>query len=154
MRRPVRRTAIMLWAGVLLAGAATTGAAAPSARVPAGHQARQSATPVLVDCFWHSSVRPGDFILACGDGNSRLTGLRWTQWGREAATAQGVNLVNDCKPYCAAGKFHGYPVTVRLEHPERWQRHPGLDHYTRISLTYAESRPEDYERVTTLPLWS
>ncbi|MFJ8791960.1 hypothetical protein [Streptomyces sp. NPDC102462] len=154
MRRPVRRTAIMLSAGVLLAGAATTGAAAPSAPAPAGHRARQSATPVLVDCLWNSSVRPGDFILACGDGNSRLTGLRWTQWGREAATAKGVNLVNDCKPYCAAGRFHAYPVTVRLEHPERWQRHPDLDHYTRISLTYTDSRPAGYERVTTLPLWS
>ncbi|MGW3955620.1 hypothetical protein ACWEKM_32925 [Streptomyces sp. NPDC004752] len=154
MRRPVRRTAIMLSVGVLLAGAVTTAAAAPSAPVPAGHSARQSATPVLVDCFWNSNVRPGDFILACGDGNSRLDGLRWTEWGRDTATAQGVNLVNDCKPYCAAGTFRAYPVTVRLEHPAQWQRHPELNHFTRISLTYSEGRPDGYERVTTLPLWS
>ncbi|MEU1307040.1 hypothetical protein ACQEV4_20295 [Streptomyces shenzhenensis] len=154
MRRPVRGTAIMLSVGVLLAGALSTAAAAPSAPVRAGHQARQSAAPVLVDCFWNSSVRPGDFILACGDGNSRLTELHWSAWGRDSATAQGVNLVNDCKPYCAAGKFHAYPVTVRLDHPERWQRHPELNHYTRISLTYSENRPDGYERVTTLPLWS
>ncbi|MFE9614155.1 hypothetical protein [Streptomyces sp. NPDC006012] len=153
MRNTVRCTAIMLSVGALLAGGMTTAAAAPSAP-SAGHPARQSATPVLVDCFSNSDVRPGDFILACGDGNSRLAGLRWSQWGQNSATAEGINLVNDCKPYCAAGTFREYPVTVRLDHPAQWQRNPELNHYTRIVLTYTDSRPAGHERVTTLSLWN
>ncbi|MFF4753722.1 hypothetical protein ACWD5R_41800 [Streptomyces sp. NPDC002514] len=154
MRNPVRCTAIMLSVGVLLAGGITTAAAAPSATAPTGHPARQSATPVLVDCSFNSDVRPGDFILACGDGNSRLTALRWSHWGQNSATAEGVNLVNDCKPYCAAGTFREYPVTVRLDHPKQWQKNPELNHYTRIVLTFSDSRPTGQERVTTMSLWN
>jgi hypothetical protein len=153
MRNPVRCTAIMLSVGVLLAGGVTTATAAPPAAAPTGHQERQSVTPVLVDCFWNSRVRPGDFILACGDGNSRLSALRWSQWGQNLAAADGVSLVNDCKPYCAAGKFHEYPVSVRLDRPEQWQKHPQLNHFTRIVLTYTGARPAGYERVVTLSLW-
>jgi hypothetical protein len=50
---------------------------------------RQLQDPVLVDCLWHPEVRPTDFMLACGDGNSRLTSLRWTDWNANSATATG-----------------------------------------------------------------
>lgn len=154
MRRPVRCTAIMMWVGVLLAGITTTASAAPSAPVPAERVAKVSTAPVLVDCLWHSTVRPDDFILACGDGNSRLTGLHWSQWGTNYAMAEGVNMVNDCKPYCAAGTFRSYRVTVRLDSPQAWQKNPQMDHFTRMSLTFADGRPEGYTQVMTYPLWS
>jgi hypothetical protein len=146
-------TAVTLAAGALLTAAMTTATASPpaSAIAPPAHAgARQ---PVLVDCLWQRTVRPGDFILACGDGNSRLTGLHWSQWGPEGATAVGVNMVNDCKPYCAAGSFHAYPVTVRLDGPKPWKKHPGVEHFTRMSLTYEKDRPEGFQQVMTYPLW-
>ncbi|MEU3982146.1 hypothetical protein AB0F77_18920 [Streptomyces sp. NPDC026672] len=155
MRRPVRCTAIMMWTGVLLAGVTTSAAATPTGSAPASadRAVRVSTAPVLVDCTWRSTVRPDDFILACGDGNSRLTQLRWSEWGTGSATASGVNMVNDCKPYCAAGTFRSYDVTVRLDRPRSWAKNPQMDHYTRMSLTYASERPEGFTRVMTYPLW-
>ncbi|MFJ4523520.1 hypothetical protein ACIP4Y_21605 [Streptomyces sp. NPDC088810] len=153
MRGSVVGTAVTLAAGALLTAAMTTATASPPATATAPPARADATQPVLVDCFWHRTVRPGDFILACGDGNSRLTGLHWSQWGPGGATAVGVNMVNDCKPYCAAGSFHAYPVTVRLEDAKPWKKHPGVQHYTRMSLTYDQDRPEGFQQVMTYPLW-
>ncbi|WP_330461397.1 hypothetical protein OIB37_33765 [Streptomyces sp. NBC_00820] len=176
MRASVTATAVTLAAGALLTAAMTTASAGPPNPSPAPSPSHSTATtatgspaspatapsaadrlrgphPVLVDCFWQRDIEPADFLLACGDGNSRLTGLRWTQWGRHSAVAEGVNVVNDCDPYCAAGRFHGYRVTVRLDRPEPWQKEPGVKHFTRMSLTYTDARPEGFRQVMTVPLW-
>ncbi|MFJ8111784.1 hypothetical protein [Streptomyces sp. NPDC096132] len=148
--RHITRTAAMLCAALGLTAAIGTASAAPGAP-SAG--ARQVARPVLVDCLWHPQVRPGDFILACGDGNSRLVELHWTSWGAQSARASGVNVVNDCKPYCAVGHFHPYAVKVKLDQPKPWKKHPQVQHYSRITLTYPGDRPEQFPRVVTYPLW-
>ncbi|MEU9209749.1 hypothetical protein AB0D27_17800 [Streptomyces sp. NPDC048415] len=142
--------AITLGAAASLAGLMATASAAPPA---AQAVKQQAARPVIVDCFWHSEVRPGDFILACGDGNSRLVSLHWSQWLSNSAVATGFNVVNDCKPYCAAGKFHSYAVVVRLDQPQPWKKRPHLQHYTRMSLVYTNGRPEGFERTVSYPLW-
>lgn len=152
MHGSVRSTAIMASAGVLLAGAMTTASAA-SASPPAGRGTDAAKAPVLVDCFSRANVRPQDFILACGDGNSRLASLHWTHWGTRSATAVGLNAVNDCKPYCAAGRFHVYKVTVRLDQPRAWERNTRLEQFSRISVSYLDSRPAGYAQVMTVPLW-
>ncbi|MEV6294519.1 hypothetical protein ACWET9_30420 [Streptomyces sp. NPDC004059] len=149
MRGSVMGTAVTLAAGALLTAAMTTASASP----PTAAARAAAPRPVLVDCTWHQDVRPADFILACGDGNSRLLGLHWSQWSQDGATAKGTNFVNDCKPYCAAGRFHGYPVTVRLDEPKAWKKHPGVQHYTRMTLTYVDDRPEGFKQVMTYPLW-
>jgi hypothetical protein len=109
---------------------------------------------VLFDCTWHAQVRPTDFMLACGDGNSLLTSLKWSHWGTSTATATGTSVVNDCKPYCAAGKFRSYRVTVRLDRPEYWTKHQDRRHYSRITLTYPQGHPAAFHRVMTTPLWN
>ncbi|MFJ4323144.1 hypothetical protein ACIP3A_08515 [Streptomyces tricolor] len=152
MRGSVVGTAITLAAGALLTAAMTTATASPPPTAPAPSRTGAS-QPVLVDCLWQRTVRPDDFILACGDGNSRLTGLRWSEWGPDGATAEGVNMVNDCKPYCAAGTFRSYPVTVRLDGAKPWKKHPEVQRYDRMSLTYPEDRPEGFKQVMTYPLW-
>jgi hypothetical protein len=181
VRRTVPTAAVTLGAAALLSAvmttasaapppattttAATTTATSPAAASPAitvsvtagqalARHPHPVNRPVLVDCFWHARVRPTDFMLACGDGNSRLASLHWLHWGEHSAMARGVNWVNDCKPYCAAGKFHPYRVTVRLDHAERWKRHPRLEQFTRMRLYYPADRPESYKRVMTLSLWS
>ncbi|MER7834819.1 hypothetical protein ABTY98_02635 [Streptomyces sp. NPDC096040] len=150
MRRPVVGTAIGLGAALLLTAAMTTASATPP--TPAAPRATQH--PVLVDCLWHQRFRPTDFILACGDGNSVLTGMHWTQWNDSTAVAQGVNAVNDCKPYCAAGTFREYKVTVRLDRPTAWTKHPNVQQFTRMSLIYAGAKPEGYTQVMNYPLWN
>ncbi|WP_406431443.1 hypothetical protein OHB00_04460 [Streptomyces sp. NBC_00631] len=151
MRRPVVGTAIGLGAALLLTAGMTTASATPPTPSPSRASAQH---PVLVDCLWHQRFRPTDFILACGDGNSLLTGMRWTQWNDRTAVAQGVNMVNDCKPYCAAGKFHKYSVTVRLDRPTAWTKHPNVQHFTRMNLTYSGARPEGYTQVMSYPMWN
>ncbi|MFI2764091.1 hypothetical protein ACH5A3_35435 [Streptomyces echinatus] len=152
MRGTVVGTAVTLSAGALLTAAMTTATASPptAATTPPRTAVAQ---PVLVDCVWQRTVRPIDFLLACGDGNSRLTGLHWEQWSPTKATAVGVNVVNDCKPYCAAGRFHSYPVTVRLDGTKPWKKHPGVQRYTLMTLTYSDSRPEGFKQVMSYPLW-
>lgn len=136
-------------------GTASAAPSTPSVTASAPYTVRRQVTgPVLVDCFGHAQVRPGDFILACGDGNSRLLGLRWTQWGTNSATAEGINAVNDCKPYCAVGRFRQYPVVVRLDRPGSWTKHPQLQRYSRITLTFQGSRPDGSPLVVTYPLWA
>ncbi|MFJ4466717.1 hypothetical protein ACIP2X_04265 [Streptomyces sp. NPDC089424] len=150
MKRHSTRAAVTLCMTAALAATLTTASGAPSS----ASTERQVTEPVLVDCFWRTTVRPDDFLLACGDGNSRLESLKWVRWDGEAATARGVNWVNDCKPYCAAGRFRAYPVTVRLEDPKPWKKNPDLQQYGKISLTYQEGRPEGFTKVVTYPLWS
>ncbi|MBN0042575.1 hypothetical protein JS756_00305 [Streptomyces actuosus] len=149
MRGHTVRTAIAL--GALASLAAATGPVAASART----DSRAAAPPpVLVDCFWHAKVRPANFVLACGDGNSRLVSLHWSRWDTRSAVADGVNMVNDCKPYCAAGRFHAYAVVVRLDHPRTWKKDPHLRHYTRMTLTYKNAHPERLAQSVTYPLWN
>ncbi|MFG2881279.1 hypothetical protein ACGFYV_02965 [Streptomyces sp. NPDC048297] len=169
MRGSLVGTAVTLAAGALLTAAMPTASASPpggtaeaastpataSPSVPASAPVAEPAPrPVLVDCAWARHVRPTDFILACGDGNSVLTHLNWTKWTDSGAVAEGMNAVNDCKPYCAAGTFHSYPVTVRLDRPEPWKKDPDVTHFTRMSLTYSDARPDGFTQVKTYPLWN
>ncbi|MEU9387903.1 hypothetical protein AB0D38_46395 [Streptomyces sp. NPDC048279] len=150
MRRPVVGTAIGLGAALLLTAGMTTASATP----PTPTASRAVQHPVLVDCLWHQRFRPTDFMLACGDGNSLLTGIRWTQWNDNTAVGHGVNVVNDCKPYCAAGTFRKYPVTVRLDRPTAWTKHPNVQQFTRMSLNYDDAKPAGYTQVMNYPLWN
>ncbi|GAA3801491.1 hypothetical protein [Streptomyces chiangmaiensis] len=155
MRRYTVTTAVTLCAVASLAAAMGPASAFPAAAPPAAHAVKQQPVPpVLVDCLWNPQVHPGDFMIACGDGNSRLASLRWSHWGPDSAEATGTNLVNDCKPYCAAGTFHSYAVTVRLDEPKPWAKNPKMQHFTQMSLVYTADRPEGFQRTVTYPLWS
>jgi hypothetical protein len=148
------RTAALLCAALGLTAAVGTASAAPAASPATDRStARPSAPPVLVDCLWHPKVRPSAFILACGDGNSRLASLKWDHWNARSAKATGVNVVNDCEPYCAAGTFHSYPVVVRLDKAQPWKKDPRTQRYDRIVLEYPAQRPEQFAKVMTYPLW-
>jgi hypothetical protein len=153
MRRHALTIAVTLCALASLAAAAGTPSAARTTSVPAVQATRHVRAPVLVDCLFRPKIRPADFVLACGDGNSRLTSLRWSHWGTASARAVGVNWLNDCKPYCAAGRFHAYPVIVRLDHPRPWKKRPQLSHYGRMTLQYTNGRPEGFSRTVSYPLW-
>jgi hypothetical protein len=122
-------------AGICVAalGLGLNGAASAS---PAG---RFSVRTVVLNCLGHPQVRPGRFTLACADANDYLTGLAWKNWGPGLASATGVQAVNDCVPYCAAGHFHRYPVDVVLWHPAA--AGPGSQRYTSITLLYPGAHP-------------
>jgi hypothetical protein len=77
-----------------------------------GSASRGSAAIGLPDCTGKLVVRPSSVVLACGDDNFQAKQLRWSGWGQSFAAAQGTASVNDCKPDCAAGHFHSYPVIL------------------------------------------
>ncbi|MFF2996069.1 hypothetical protein ACFVTC_16055 [Streptomyces sp. NPDC057950] len=161
MRKLTVRAALTFCAAVSLATVMGAADAAPVASPRSAHTLAQESMqpqvptqPVLVDCFWHPQVEPGNFVLACGDGNSRLTSLRWSSWDANSAVATGVNAVNDCKPYCAAGTFREYPVTVRLDRPQAWKKNPQISQYTRLRLSYTDSKPAGYGQTVSYPLWN
>jgi hypothetical protein len=79
--------------------------------------------------------RPRNVIVACGDGNFQLRGMRWRGWERPVARGRGTALLNDCIPYCAEGTFHRLPVRVRLS-GRRLCRNVERYVYTRISWRY------------------
>jgi hypothetical protein len=147
--------AATLCAALAVVAVMGTASAAPEKAAPAARGVEQRVSDtVLVDCLWKPRVRPANFLLACGDGNSRLTSLRWSHWYADWALAKGRNVVNDCDPYCAAGTFHSYPVVVRLDRPERWSKHPDLRHYARMTITYPDGRPQGSASMVAYPLWS
>ena len=59
-------------------------------------------------------VEPRSIMVACGDGNFYVTGIRWTAWTGTSAKGTGKVHANDCKPYCAAGHFHTKTGSVAL----------------------------------------
>ncbi|MFD7256751.1 hypothetical protein [Streptomyces sp. NPDC059874] len=145
LRSKVRTATVLCAAAALAAATVPASALTPAVTAP-------PSDPVVVDCFSEAQVRPEEYLLACGDGNNRLVGLRWDTWGPRTATATGTDMVNDCKPYCAAGRFRPYPVTVTLSSPEPWPTHPDVQRFTMIRLVYTDTAPSPVPKDVTYKL--
>lgn len=103
-----------------------------------------AAATVFTGCAHHPAVRPASIVFACGDGNFYATSLHWSSWGTTAAAAKGVGHQNDCKPYCASGHFHTYPLTVRLSRPVQCVH--GRTEFSRVAWTFTAARPAHVPR--------
>jgi hypothetical protein len=147
------KTALLIIAGTALTTALTPTSASASVASPTPSRMEQPSSRVIVlDCFAQPQIRPSNYLIACGDGNNGLVSLHWTQWGPTSAVARGLDMVNDCQPYCAAGKFHSYPVTVRLDRVQPWRGHPKQQHYTEMRLSYTANTPPNTPRQVTYPI--
>jgi hypothetical protein len=104
--------------GVLSLVALSSTLALDAVTMPAG---ASSARVAVQACAGKAEVRPATFTIACGDGNSYLTKLKWSAWGSSTAKATGVYTVNNCDPYCAAGKFISSRAAVTLSKPKRFK---------------------------------
>lgn len=74
------------------------------------------AAVVWTGCAHKPQVRPASIVVACADANFYVDHLHWTSWSAKTAVAKGQGHQNDCKPNCAAGHFHAFPMNVRLSH--------------------------------------
>jgi hypothetical protein len=89
---------------------------------------------VIVFSCGNARIKPGQIVIACGDGNYGLQGMRWSRWGGRVATGHGHTYANDCIPFCAGGHFHSKGARVRLSRPrycssvDRWN-------YTRMTIS-------------------
>jgi len=102
----------------LVALAGVTGFGATATQAAAVTTARASASAVIQPCAGKPEVRPATFTISCADGNSYLTKLKWTSWTSTSAKATGTYTINNCDPYCAAGKFISSKATVTLSKPK------------------------------------
>jgi len=100
------------------------------------------ATAWINDCGPLVSAPP-ELTLACPDANYLLTHLRWRHWGGSVASATGTARANDCTPFCAAGHFHSYPVTVTVD---RLTRCNSAHYYARLTIVFAHARPAGVAR--------
>lgn len=141
----MKRIAVLF---VLLLSVVATGCASASAPTRAADTAVVQRTPiartVVVNCGFKQQTRPSTFVLTCADANDALTHLRWVSWQPGAAFATGIEQINNCTPYCAAGKFINYPVLVNLWRPEPLPGHPGTFYFTRATRVYTSNRPPLY----------
>lgn len=126
-------------AAALIVGtlAGSPSAPRPSSRLSAAVQSYRS-RPSLADCLGHSQVRPASITLACADGNSSITGIRWRSW-QATADGQGTWLINDCTPFCARGTVHRFPVQVVLSAPERVNG-AHFRRYTKLTMILPDGR--------------
>jgi hypothetical protein len=122
--------------------ASRTGTSQTAARAPGVPRAT---APVAFNCG-HAQIRPRDFVLTCGDGNSYLANLTWSTWTSPFPTATGTQLINNCIPYCADGTFHKYPVDVVFWRREPLPHHPGMQYFTRVTVLYPAARPPAFYR--------
>lgn len=65
------------------------------------------------DCI-KPKVEPKRITLACGDADTLLKHLSWSDWNTEKAKGRGQLWVNDCDPNCSAGSFDKYDAKVKL----------------------------------------
>jgi hypothetical protein len=114
----------------LALGALCSTTALDAVMTPAGASAGRV---VIQSCAGKREVRPTTFTIACGDGNSYLTKLKWSAWGASSAKASAVYTVNNCDPYCAAGKFVSSKAEVILSKPKTVK---GRRYFTSLHVGY------------------
>jgi hypothetical protein len=98
-----------------------------------------AASPVKITNCVKASSRPKTLTLACGDGNTVLSGLRWSSFGGKSARASGTLQMNTCSPNCAAGKVVRYPVSVSAGDTRTCKA--GLRVYDKLTLRFTGRAP-------------
>ncbi len=130
--KPIRRVATLVAAG-LVPLAAVAVSPSPAGAAPAVSAASKSRVYVR-DCLGTSyRVKPGTFVVACGDGGVYVKSIRWSNWGARRAHGSGTLGENNCIPNCARGHFHFEPTSITL---------------TRLARRHGR---RDYGYVTVLP---
>jgi hypothetical protein len=106
---------------------------------------------VFTGCSHQAQLRPVQIVFACADGNFYVNGMSWTHWGTADAEGTGVGHLNDCTPYCAAGHFHAYKLSVRLSRPVVCVK--GRREFSRIGWRFTGAKPARLPRADgeTLP---
>ncbi|HEX4062368.1 MAG TPA: hypothetical protein VHY58_15240 [Streptosporangiaceae bacterium] len=133
--------------------AANTFTARTVAKETASRTSGSSHQTVILTCLRKGQVRPGSYVIACGDGSEYLSGLRWSSWTPGEATATGRFSLNNCTPNCAQGKYSHSDVLVVLWHATAWPHHAGQRAFGRMTVIYTGKRPAHTAQTFTQTLW-
>ena len=87
-------------------------------------------------------VEPTRIVLACGDAGFFINAIDWKYWGNKKAKGSGVAHAKVCRPSCAAGQFHDYPVKFKLyKVRSRICNGRRLPMFQKIKMTWPGQRP-------------
>ncbi|HEX4467431.1 MAG TPA: hypothetical protein VH025_09610 [Solirubrobacteraceae bacterium] len=115
-------------ASALLAAAIAIAAFAMSA---------SAASPLKITNCNKAASSPKLLTLTCGDGNTVLKGMTWSNFGSGTASGKGTFVTNTCEPNCAQGKDVSYAVSVKAEGKKQCK---GATVYAKLSLSYPGTR--------------
>ena len=118
--------------------------------VAAGAIAASGAGTVKITDCNKAGTRPKQVTLTCGDGNTALTGLRWSSFGGASASAAGTFETNTCAPNCAEGKVVRYPVSAKAYDTRSCKQ--GLKVYNKLTLKFTVRKPSSAGTLTRLTL--
>jgi hypothetical protein len=117
--------------------------------VSVGVIAASAAPSVKITNCISASSRPKSLTLACGDGNTVLSKLRWSAFGGTSAQASGTLEINTCSPNCAGGKVVRYPVAVKAGSIRKCKA--GLRVYNKLTLQFTGRAPSS---ASSLKRWT
>src|SRR6202035_97882 len=128
-----RKISVLVAAGALVTVPAALGSGAALPKLPT-----QIGPPGKGDL----KAKPAS-ITYSGDGSAFFAGaemsnhrdkpLKWSSWTATGGQGSGFNWLNNCKPNCAAGTFHAFPVKLHAYRPKHLG---GALIFTRIKVTY------------------
>jgi hypothetical protein len=75
--------------------------------------------------------------------------LHWGQWTATGAEGSGANWLNDCIPFCAAGKFTPFNANFTAYRPRVIS---GFKVFTRLKIVYTGGVPRGYKRTGVFTL--
>jgi predicted nucleic acid-binding Zn ribbon protein len=126
----------------------TPPSAAPQPKYNSQVFARKSSIRLL-ECDGRAVVRPTNFVIACGDGNTAVTNTHWMSWSSTIATGTTTFVVNLCVPYCAASPFTTIKgARIELFHPVKRR---SVSYFTSIVVRYTLNGRAQQYRITDLP---
>jgi hypothetical protein len=96
-----------------------------------------AASPLKITNCNKAASSPKLLTLTCGDGNTVLKGMTWSNFGDAKASGKGTFTSNTCNPNCAEGKNVSYPVSIKAEGSKKCK---GATVYAKLSLTYPGAR--------------
>jgi hypothetical protein len=120
-----------------------------AALIASGVMAASGASGVKITNCVKATGRPRTLTLACGDGNTALSGLRWSSFGGASARARGRLEMNTCAPNCAQGKMVSFPVAVEAVDPRACSA--ALRVYDRVIVRFTGRAPSS---ASSLKRWT
>jgi hypothetical protein len=92
--------------------------------------------------------KPTTVYVLCGDGNFRMTHLRWTRWTHTSAAGRGAAKVNNCDPSCAGGTIESYKAKLVASRPKECPN--GKMEFVRLTYSFPDQKPDGARRSGTL----
>jgi hypothetical protein len=125
---------------IRVAGIAVAGLGIAFSGLTFASTATAATKPEIIACDGKGQVKPKEIILACGDGNTFVSKIKWNKWNSNTATGTGTLRWNTCLPQtCAGGIVQKYKAKITLG---GLASAPGeTDVFSEMTLTFTQGGP-------------